>query len=256
MDILPLFCSHYSIGSGSLLTLEEPGKAKLGAPLSVFDLSQEVGLKEVVLVDSSIDGFVQAYKTASKLGVKLIFGLKLTVCADMADKTEASLGTQSKAIVFCKSTEGYSNLIRIHNRAAVQGFYYEKRADFTLLKSLWTPNLVLGLPFFSSFIAKNTLTFNRIVPDLPARPWVFREVENGLPFGGLIDAAIDRYAKDNPCEVVPSKTIYYPDPSWMKAHVCFRAVHERSTYDAPGIDHLSSDSFSFANWKRLTQSHA
>ena len=110
---------------------------------------------------------------------------------------------------------------------------------------------MLGLPFFSSFLARNTLSFNRVVPDLPAQPWVFREVNSELPFARLIDSAIDRYAKDNPCQIVPSKTIYYRNRRDIEPYVVLRAIGNRSSFDSPGADHLSSDAFSLESYLEL-----
>lgn len=252
---IPVFTSHFSIAQ-SLLTLDEPGKAKAGAPVSVFDLSQSAGLKEVVLVDEKIDGFIAAYKAATKLGVKLCYGWKVVVCADMAVKDEASLGTQSKVIVFARDTQGYHDLLRLHNRATVDGFYYTPRLDWATLRALWTDRLIFALPWASSFIAKNVLTFSRIVPDLPATPWVFREVATELPFARLIDGAIGRYVKDNVAQAQDVKSVYYSRRSDMEAYMTLRAKGNTSkgggaTFNAPGIDHLSSDAFGFDSYLAL-----
>lgn len=258
--VTALFRSHYSLSS-SLLTLEPPGKAKAGNPLSVFDLSQSVGMTEVVVVDSRLDGFLQAYKTASKLdGVKLCYGLKLTVCADMGDRTPESRRTESRVVILVRDSQGYSDVIKIWNRAwGHEGSFSHRgttygRADWKMLKGLWTEHLGLALPYFSSFIARNTLTFAQITPDLPIQPWLFNEVDSRFPFSFLIDAAIARYVAgegNDPSMVVPSKTILYSGPEDFKAYQVFRAIHTRGTFDAPEVDHLASDRFSFAAWKEL-----
>jgi DNA polymerase III alpha subunit len=254
--ILPIFRSHYSL-SESLLTLEEPGKAKAGNPLSVFDLATQGGLEEVVVVDTRIDGFIQAYKASLKAKVKLCYGLKLTICADMGDRTPESRRTESRVVVLVKDSAGYSDLIKIWNRSwGHDGSFTHRgetygRMDWKGLKGLWTEHLGLALPYFSSFIAKNTLTMSQITPDLPIQPWLFREVDSGLPFAPLIDSALERYTEGNQSMVVPSKTILYPNSSWFKAYQVFRAIHEHGSWDSPEVDHLASDRFSFENWKAL-----
>ncbi len=260
MTILPLFGSHYSLSAqGGILTLQESGKAKPGAALSVFDCAKQAGLKDVVVIDDRIDGLVQGFKVAQKEKVKLCFGIKMVVCADAEDKSDASLSTESKIVVFCRNGEanaegipkGYSKLVSIWNRASIKGHYYQCRTSWQWLKEQWSDDLMLGLPFFSSFLARNTLSFNRVVPDLPAQPWVFREVESELPFARLIDSAIDRYAKDNPCQVVPSKTIYYAKKADFLPYQVLRCIGNRSSWDSPSIDHLGSDAFSFEDYLAL-----
>ena len=251
MTLVPIFTSHYSIGN-SLLTLDEPQKATPGGPLSVFDIAQEGGLKEVVLVEDRIDGFITAYKNATKLGLKLCYGLKMTVCQDIEQKDESSFHTESKAIIFITNTSGYSDLIRIHNRASNEGFYYRPRTDWGIMKTMWTPNLLLALPFFSSFIARNTLSMSRIVPDLPVSPSVFIEQGSEIPFAPLIEKAIEKFCHHGRCnEWVDTKSVYYHDRASFKAYQIMRCHQKRSKWDKPNLDHLASDAFCWESYHEL-----
>lgn len=253
-DILPVFRSHYSISS-SLLTLEEVGKTDLGNPVSICDLAKQYGVKHVVVQDSRIDGFLEAYKNIQKAGIaQLVYGVKLTVCSDISDKTEASLGTESRVAVFVRNTQGYSDLIRIYNRAWTDGFYYRGRADWKLLREYWTPNLTLVLPYFNSFLARNALTMDSIVPSLPVpidQITVFREVDSGLPFAPLIDESIDEFARQSGATIQETKSVYYADRAAFKAYQVLRCISERSTFDKPNIDNLCSDRFAFSEYLRL-----
>ncbi len=253
MSVLPIFGSHFSLPqNGSLLTLEEPGKAKLGGPVSIFDLVKEGGLKEVVIADDRPDGFISAYKVSTRLGIKLCYGLKLVVCADADIKDDASLTTESKVIIFAQDTDGYHKLVSIWSRAATRGFYYTQRTSWAWLREQWSGNLLLALPWASSFIAKNVLSFACIVPDLPCAPWVFREINTELPFTNLIDSAINRYIKENPiAQVQDTKSIYYTHKADFIPYQVLRAVGNRSSFACPNVDHLSVDTFSFEDWKAL-----
>ncbi len=248
MNILPIFSSHYSQSAQSCLTLEERGKSK--GPKSIVDLAIDAGLKEVYLVDDKIDGFIEAYKNLSKEKIDLRFGLKLTICADANDKSDESIKTESKVIVFIRNTKGYSDLIRISNYAWTTGFYYTGRIDWKTLKEKWTDNLLLALPFFSSFAAVNTLTFASIVPDLPSKPTIFREIDSVLPFASLIDEALDVFNKDKQYPEQKVKSIYYATRADFKAYMVYRCIAERSTFSKPEIDHLASDHFSFEDWRK------
>ena len=72
--MLPLFKSHYSIGK-SILTLNDPNAVKDGGPQSVFSIAKDQ--ENLVLVEDSLIGFLQAQKTAEKLGIQLILDLEL-----------------------------------------------------------------------------------------------------------------------------------------------------------------------------------
>lgn len=261
-DTLPIWTSHYSYGQ-STLSLEEAGKAKVGAPVSIVDLALEAGLKQAILIDERMDGLLEAQRNLSKSAIQLIFGLKLTVVPDMTDKTPESRVNESSVVILMKDaapTKGispsYLDLVKIHNRAWTLGRFDKGRIDWKTLKELWTPNLVLALPFFSSFISRNTLTMSNIVPELPCAPWVFKEVDSQIPFAPLISAAIDQYALTNQVTIQPVKSIYYATSAAFKDYQIFRASRTRSkgksgTYSAPGVDNLSSDQFSFEAWRKL-----
>jgi hypothetical protein len=258
-DILPIFSSHYSLGEASILTTEEPGKSQSGNPVSIFDLAVEGGLKKVIIADDRMDGFVEAQKASTKAQVQFVFGLRLVICADMADKTDGSRITESKVIVFVKDSEAYIDLLKINNRAWTTGRFGYGRLDWRTLRELWTDRLMLALPFWSSFLQRNTLTMSSITPDLPCTPTVFKEVDTQLPFESLINDAIDLYVATNPAPVQRVKSIYYAGSgsSTFEDYTIFRARGTRSkgksgTFSAPGVDDLASDRFSWAAYQELT----
>lgn len=261
MNVLPVFTSHYSLGD-SILTLEEAGKTRPGNPVSICDLAKENKLAQVILVEERIDGFNEAYKNIQKPGIaQLIYGLKLVVCDDMLNKEEPSQKNESKVIIFVKNTQGYNDLIRIWNRAWTDGFFSYRdtahgRIDWKTLGTLWTDNLMLALPFFSSFIAKNALTFASIVPALPVsldKLIIFREVDSDLPFAPIIDAAIDQFCANRTVTIQPVKSIYYKGAEDYDTYVTFRAIHNRSEFMRPEAEHLYSNKFSFDAWKELVK---
>jgi len=249
-DILPIFTSHYSIGN-SILKLDEAGKTPKGNPVSIIDLAKENGLKQVIVCDDRIDGFLEAYRNTQKAGIQLIFGLKVCMCADMQDKSEESLKTEHNIIIFIRNSQGYNDLIRLSNRAWTDGFYYVGRLDAKTLKEFWTDNLGLALPFFSNFIAKNSLSFSNIVPDFPVKPTLFKETDSGLPFAPILDAAVDKFAGEQGLEIQPVKSIYYASAADFMAYQTFRAIHNHAEYARPSVDHLCSDKFSFQAYKEL-----
>lgn len=246
----------------SLLTLEEPGKAKPGNPISVFDCVVEGGLKEVILNETRVDGFIQAYKVSTKLGIKLCYGVKLVVCADHKDKSVESRRTESKVVVMMRDTTGYSQLLKLWSRAWTDGHvrmrlggddYAYGRLDWDLLNTFWTPNLLLALPYTSSFLARNTLTMNQITPRLPAAPWIYREVDSFLPFAPLIDAAIARYVAQEPAaQVLPTKHVYYRTRADMKAYTVLRAIDSGGTWEDPKTRHLCSDNWCWEAFRELS----
>lgn len=249
MQILPLFTSHYSLGC-SILTLEEAGTSTPGGPDSIFDICIENKLTDLFLVDNSISSFLSAYTNAIKANVNLHFGLKLTCCADIEDKSEASLNTEHQVIVWLlNSKQEGKDLYHISTKAATDGFYYRPRISEKVLKEMWTDNLALSIPFYGSFIAQNLLRFSACVFNCSfCKPTFFVE-KSQLPFDPLIEKAVRDFAKDR-FEVVPTRSIYYKNHADFDAYQTMRCIADRKTLTKPEQEHMSSDCFCLEDWKK------
>jgi len=253
-DILPLFSTDNSLGGTSVLTLVEAGKAIPEEPTSICDIAKAHFLSVVTIVDDRIDGYQDAVEHIQNTKIaQLVFGLKIVCCADHEDKTDASLCTESNIVIFTKSVQGYYDLLKIHNAAATTDFYYQHRTSWKRLKQMWTPSLILAIPFFSGFLAKNSLTLSSVIPDFPIpakEVLILREVDSELPFASIIDSAIDQFVAKNGAQIQKSKSIYYPTAERFKSHMLMKCIDNRSTFDKPQADHLSSNRFS---WERYVE---
>lgn len=247
MNVIPIFKSHYSIGR-SILTLEEPSEAQ-NKPKSIMDLALKSNLKEVFLVEDSISGFLQAYKNCQKSNLQLNFGLRITICPDISEKSPESLSKSCKYIIFAKSVEGYKRLIKIYSDAAKIGFYYEPRIDFASLKKNWSEaDLMLVVPFYDSFIHKNITSYSICVPDFSFAKPVFFIEDSDLPFDSLIKRRAEEYST-NEYSCIRVRSIYYSKKSDFKTYLTFRCINNRSTLDSPKLEHMSSSYFNMETWQ-------
>ena len=248
-EVIPLFKSHYSIGK-SILTLENGNKEEsLSGPDSIIDICRQNNLSKVCLVEDNMSGFLQAYLNCKEEKIDLIFGLRLSVTDDCEDKSQESLLKTCKYIVFAKNKSGYKRLIKIYSHAAKDGFYYYPRTDFASLKKLWSnKDLQLCIPFYDSFIFRNTLEYSSCVPELKSLNPIFFTENNKLPFDNLILKRVQKFCADKyPIQKV--KSIFYKDKEDFKAYLTFRCINNRSTLDRPNFDHMSSDEFCFESWR-------
>ena len=247
---VPLFKSHYSLGK-SILTLENDLTVHNDAPVSCLSLCKDSDFSHLVLVDDNMSGFLQAYQNAKENGLQLVFGLRMTICDDMSDKSEDSRKTNNKIVIFIKNSDGYGSLIKIFSHAARKGFYYEPRTDYASLKKFWDDkSLRLVVPFYDSFIHKNLLENALCVPKLSFTEVEFFVEDNDLPFNGLITTSINKVTKDgSKNKVTKSKSIYYNKKEDFKAYLTFRCISNRTTLDKPNLDHMTSNEFSFESWK-------
>jgi len=206
--VLPLFKSHYSLGR-SILTLENSAAAPDEAD-SIFDICKENEMNEVVVIDHNMSGFLQAYQNSKDLDIKLIFGVRMTVCSDMNQKDADSLKTNNKIVILLKNEEGYKRLIRIFSQASRDGFYYEPRTDYKNLKKEWSnKDLSMVIPFYDSYLFKNTLYSNICVPEFDFAKLTYFIEDNDLPFDDTVKEKVINQAKSEEAETQRTQSIYY-----------------------------------------------
>jgi DNA polymerase-3 subunit alpha len=245
--MIPLFKSHYSLGR-SILTLEDKSEVD-DYPDSIIQIAKENKLKELFLVEDNMSSFLEAYTNTRNNNIKLNYGLRITITESMEDKSEESRFKNSKVIIFFKNNEGYSLLTKLYSKAAKEGFYYEPRLDYKTLSDNWSDDLLLCVPFYDSFIYNNTLKNFICVPNFSfTKPIVFIE-NNDLPFDFIIKNKMLNFVKENSLEVLLVKSIYYKNKKDFKSYLTFRCINNRTTLNKPEIEHMSSDSFSFEEWK-------
>jgi len=252
-SVYPFFKSHYSLGK-SILTLGN--QESENHPDSVFTIANENGLKEIFLVEDNMSGFLEAYLNSKRENIKLNFGLRITVCSDSLDKTEEGRASESKIVLFVKNKKGYEDIIKLFTAASTNGFYYYPRADFKLLKEVGFKNLSMVIPFYDSFLYENNFKNKTCVPNFislyknetGACP-VFCIEDNDLPFDLNLTKLVEKYASNNECETIKTKSIYYKNKSDYFSYLTFRCIHNRSTLDKPNFDHMCSNEFSFESWK-------
>jgi DNA polymerase-3 subunit alpha len=167
----------------------------------------------------------------------------------MNDKTDESRNKNSKIILFFKNKKGYESLTKLFSTAAKDGFYYEPRLDYSILKQNWSDNLILAIPFYDSFIFNNTLKNSICVPQFDfTKPVIFIE-NNDLPFDLIIKDKMLSFAKENKLEIFNTKSIYYNSRKDFKTYLTFRCINNRSVLNKPEIEHMSSNEFCFESWE-------
>jgi len=252
--MLPLFKSHFSIGK-SILTLDLPSKCTDEGSDSVFKIAKDNDFNEVVLVEDSFNGFLQAKKNAEELDMQLIFGIRFLIAEDIDEKLSRDNNNKHKIIIFAKNDAGIKSLYKIYNRAFAKGFGH---LDYKFLKESWSNDLKLAVPFYDSFLFANLISFSNCVPDFSfCKPTFFIE-DNGLPFDFLVQPIVKKYCKENKFPTQKAKTIYYSRKQDVKAFqtykcLCSRGFGRQKTLEEPNLNHLGSDEFCFESWKQQNE---
>lgn len=250
--MLPLFKSDFSIGK-SILTLELPEKSTDGGSDSIFEIATSHNIKDIVLVEDSLTGFLQAHKNSKALGFKLIFGLRLCVCSDLnSDPKETGRKDESKIIIFAKDDNGCKLLNQIYSLAFTEG---SGRIDYKNLKKFWKDSLLLAMPFYDSFVFQNTMGFNNCVPDFSFTDPLFFIEDNSLPFDFLVKEKVLAYCKKNNYKTELVKSIYYKNREDLAAYQTYKCICNRKYGGGdvglvnPRLDHCGSTEFSIESWK-------
>ena len=118
------------------------------------------------------------------------------------------------------------------------------------LKNLWDDkDLLLCVPFYDSFLHRNTLENTVCVPEFTfTKPTFFLE-DNGVPFDDLLKDRVMSYVEMNGFETQDVKSIFYACREDFKAYLTFRCINNRSTLNKPNLDHMCSDEFCLESWK-------
>jgi len=252
--IQPYFSSNYSIGR-SLFTLEPPEEIKNNSPVSLFSVAKQEKLDKIVLVDSSMTGFIKAHLEAQKQNIQLMYGIKFIVCHDINDKSDESRKTESKLIVFMKNSAAYSEMCRLYSKSWVDGKYYTNRLDWKYLNETKSANFSYAVPFYDGFIHLNTYGNGQSVPDIAKLEPTFFTEEHELPIDNLLRKSVLKYTEQNKYATVEMhRTLYLNNDDFLALQVLRLATGrggstDKPSIDKPNIDGYASNKFSWQYYK-------
>ena len=247
--VLPLFKTHYSIGK-SILTLDSPSKVKSGSADSAVDIAVDAGLKELILVEDSMHGFLEAKRRCEESNLQLIFGIRVNMCQDY--EVEKDRVPFHKIIIFAKNDDGVRNLYKIYSAIHCD---HDGRINEEDLKKLWVKkNLSLAIPFYDSFIYQNNLKYEaNFMHNFNYFDPVFFIEDNALPYDKILQDAVEEFASSNKFQTQKTKSIYYRHRKDLEAFQTYKMITSRSfsrkaSIQAPNLDGCGSDEFCMESW--------
>lgn len=96
--------------------------------------AKELGLSSIAITNhGSMSTFVNFYEECKKNNINPIIGCEIYFCNDRTIHTKENKD-YSHLILLAKNYNGLLNLLKIHNHAQSEGFYYKPRADWELLE--------------------------------------------------------------------------------------------------------------------------
>lgn len=249
---IPVFKSHYSIGK-SILTLNAPPKVKQGGADSIIDIALDAGLKQVMLVEDTMHGFLEAKRGFEQNNLQLIFGIRINMCQNYDEDKERI--TTHKIVVLAKNDEGVKRLYKIYSFVHCDR---NKRITEKDLKSFWSnDDLMLVIPFYDSFLYQNNFKYDaNFMHTFTSYDPIFFIENNLLPQDFLMKSVIEDFAKTNNFKTQKAKSIYYRNRKDFRAFQTYKMITNRSfskkaSISAPNLEGCGSDEFCMESWLEL-----
>ena len=247
--VLPLFKTHYSIGK-SILTLGSPANLREDGADSVIDIALDAGLKQLILVEDSMHGFLEAKRRCEENNIQLIFGIRVNMCQDY--EVEKDRVPSHKIIIFAKNDAGVKNLYKIYSTIYCE---HNGKIDEADLKKLWVKkNLSLAIPFYDSFIYQNHFKYDaNFMHNLNYFDPTFFIENNSLPYDELLKGAVEEFASSNKFKTEEVKSIYYRYRKDLPAFQTYKMITSRSfgrkaSIHAPNLNGCGSEEFCMESW--------
>src|SRR3990172_1455791 len=96
--------------------------------------AKELGMTALAITDHGVMyGAIQFYQEATKAGIKPIIGCEIYIAPNGRTSKTPADKQNYHLILLAKNQTGYRNLIKLTNKAHLEGFYYKPRVDKELL---------------------------------------------------------------------------------------------------------------------------
>ncbi len=240
--MIPIFTSHYSIGK-SILSISDKIEDDNSGADNIIKICLENNLTELVLVENSMLGFLQAYNACRSHKIKMRFGFRVNFCSDIKNKKPEEL---HRNVIFLKKNTGYPNLVKLASLAGANDWTIDYNSFYK-----HSEGLELVVPFYDSYIYRNLLTEAECIPDFRSiKPNYFVE-RNELPTDFLVEEEIRKQIE--PERIFLSKAIYYKKRSDVTAFMVRKLMEnkqggQRKTLDMPGLDGFGSPEFCWESY--------
>ena len=128
-----------------------------------------------------------------------------------------------------------------------------KSREFKKLKEFWTDDLILGIPFYDSFLYNNKYTDSQCIPDFSFNNPVFLIEDNDTLLDKDMGKAVEKFCEGK-YETVKAQSVYYRRNEDFGAYMTARCINKRTTTEKPNLEGMCSDQFSIEAWCKKTGS--
>ncbi len=236
-------------------------------PEEIVLRAKELGQSAVGLADKGYTyGLIEFYKACKEHGLKAILGLETYVAARTRFDKESGVDTRRYPLVLlAENEEGYSNLLELATKAALEGMYYKPRVDAELLKLHGKGLIALSGPIggaipqaamaedsermkslvdqYRSFFGKDNLYFELM--DLP-----------NVPGQSEVNQQLIRLSKEFGVPLVATCNSHYCRIEDAEAHDVLLCIQKNSNVSDTGRFTMRDSDFSMRPLEEMEQAFA
>ena len=205
-------------------------------------------------------GAIEFYKKAKKAGVKPIIGEEFYVAFEkMTDKRPNIDNKRYHLVLLAKNLEGYKNLIKLTNRAHLEGFYYKPRVDNELLKKHSSgliamsaclqgriPRLILAKKF------EEAERLAKFYQELFGKDGFYLEIQYhpNIPEQKKVNEGLIQLSKKSNIPLVATNDCHYLNFDDAEAQDVLMAINTDSQKDDPERLSMKNDDFSMQKFAK------
>ncbi|MBK9730467.1 MAG: DNA polymerase III subunit alpha [Chitinophagaceae bacterium] len=253
---MPDFCHLHSHTQYSLLD----GAADIS---SLMDKAVKEEMKAIAITDhGNMFGVFQFVKEAHKKNILPIVGCEFYIVPDRFKKEliagfgNDEDGTRGKKsfhqVLLAKNETGYKNLMKLCSLGFIDGYYYNPRIDFELIKQ-HSEGVIATSCCLAGIIPQHILYKSEAEAEAILKEWldVFGEdyyielQRHGIPEQDKVNQVLIRFARKYNVKVIATNDSHYVNQEDSEAQDILLCLQTNKAFDDPGRMRFSNNQFFF-----------
>jgi DNA polymerase-3 subunit alpha len=210
----------------------------LGTAAHLGDLLQEQRRSFMAVTNhGSLGGWIKQYNVCKARGLKCIFGMEAYREDYRGDDPEEKKKHRSAyhLVLLARTKEGFDNIIRIHNDAQLNGFYYSPRVNWEAIRK-WGKGIIALTACAAGDIPRALMAGDEAKAEEIFKGYVeaFDKVYIELQIVEMeeqreINRRLIKFAEKVGAETVLSSDSHYLDPSYSETHSLLMYIRQKKT---------------------------
>lgn len=201
--------------------------------------AKALGMTAIASTDhGNMFSLIQFYLAAKEAGIKPILGCEAYICPEGQSFRPTSTDRHNRHIVLlCKNITGYKNLVKIISDASINGFYYDPRTDFSILRK-YHEGLICLTACLGGDVPRDMMNYGieaaeaklNTYIDIFGKDNVYLELQdNGIQEQYVLNELLVKLSKKTGVPLVATNDVHYIEPADAKYHDALMAIKAKTT---------------------------